>query len=82
MLKAYLTKHQVDFIKTHSLSYLLNLCSKIDSSFDKYKEKVASLMPYAVDVRYPDDFINPDEDEAKLALQSAKTIIAFVKTKL
>lgn len=54
-LKAYLIFHNVEFGKTHNLEYLLELCSKSDEDFQKVN--VGNLSFYAVEIRYPDDFI-------------------------
>ena len=56
-LKAFLIYNQKEFIRTHDLNLLRNLCSEIDSDF--------VILEFAVDYRYPDDSYIPELEEVK-----------------
>lgn len=64
----------IDFEKTHDLSALIALSSKVDESFKKMIESAERLTPYAVEARYPS--ILDEEltiDQAKEAVKIAQT---------
>lgn len=79
-LKAYLIFKQVEFDKTHNLEFLLEICIEIDSDFSEID--VGNLSFFAVEVRYPDDFYIPTEQEARECLEIARKVKEFVYTKL
>ena len=82
-LKAFLTYHQKRFGKTHNIAELIELCKEIDEDFEKlYDIKAESLTPYAVEIRYPDEFYFPSLEEAKEAIKIAEEVKSFVIEKL
>ena len=82
-LKAYLIFHGIEIRKTHDIAELIQLCSEIDSNFEKlYQMRVDDLTKYAVDIRYPDDFYMPTIEEANKCLEIAESVRNFVKGKL
>lgn len=82
MLKAFLLNYNIEFGKTHSIEYLIKLCSKIDKEFEKLYEIIEGLTEYAIDVRYPDEFYIPSIEEAKEAFDTATKVKEFVLRKL
>ena len=82
MLKAFLLNYNIEFGKTHSIEYLIKLCSKIDKEFEKLYEIIEGLTEYAIDVRYPDKFYIPSIEEAKEAFDTATKVKEFVLRKL
>uniref|UniRef100_A0A7V5XH28 HEPN domain-containing protein n=1 Tax=Thermodesulfobacterium geofontis TaxID=1295609 RepID=A0A7V5XH28_9BACT len=82
MLKAFLINHDIEFGRTHSIEYLIKLCSKVDKEFEKLYEITEGLTEYAVDVRYPEEFYIPSVEEAKEALNAATKVKEFVLRKL
>ena len=60
-LKAFLTFHNKEVIKTHSIEYLLNTCADFSDDFKQIEPN--DLSDYAVDVRYPAFIFNPDLEE-------------------
>jgi hypothetical protein len=44
--------------------------------------KVENLTPYATEIKYPEDFYFPSEEEAKEAIEVAEKVKAFVIEKL
>lgn len=81
-LKAFLTKEQIEFPKTHSIMTLINLCSEADSSFKEKLSNADILTDYAVEIRYPDEWYEPGIEEARKAYGLAKEVKEFVLDKL
>ena len=73
-LKAFLTWHQVEFRKTHSMGELLDLVAVVDASLADGLASATSLNPYGVEVRYPGDLPEPEPGEATEALALARTV--------
>jgi HEPN domain-containing protein len=76
-LKAYLTANQVEFPFIHNLEKLVELCAQRDAAFLSIKLLSQELTPYAVELRYDDEFW-PALETASQALKSALTIKDFV----
>jgi HEPN domain-containing protein len=54
-LKAFLTYHQIDFPKTHSIRRLLRLAGRVNKEIPEALRDAAWLTPFGVEARYPDD---------------------------
>jgi len=80
MLKAYLVGKGKEIRKTHSIEYLLEICSEIDTDFSNINPK--NLSDFAVDIRYPGDFYQPGDSEVLEYKQMAIEIKNMVETKL
>jgi len=63
-LKGFLTYHEIDFPKTHSLEDLVELCKQIEPGIETDLENIEILSSYGVEVRYPDEtyYDIPKED--------------------
>ncbi len=81
-LKAFLVRYQIEFPKTHSIMNLINLCSKVDSSFKEKLSHYDILTDYAVEIRYPGEWFEPTIEEAKEAYELALEVKKFVQNKL
>jgi len=73
-LKAYLTRHQVEFPRTHNIRQILSLISTVDAALAAELESASVLTPYGVDIRYPQDAPEPDLDEARNAFELARQV--------
>ena len=73
-LKAYLTWHQIEFPKTHSIAELLALTESVDSDLSSQLSTACALTPYGVEIRYPKEEPEPDHDEAVTALMLARQV--------
>ncbi len=82
LLKAFLIQNEVEFKRTHSLEYLIKLCSEIDKDFLILYDITGSLTNYAIEVRYPDDFYTPSKEEAEKAIEIVKTVKNIILNKL
>lgn len=80
-LKAYLTAHEIDFPFIHNLEKLVELCAQRDPSFLDLKALSQELTPYAVELRYDDEFW-PAIEIARQALDAALEIKHFVIDRL
>ncbi|MDR1963321.1 MAG: HEPN domain-containing protein [Planctomycetaceae bacterium] len=81
-LKAYLILHDIEPIRTHKLEKLCKICRQYDDSFSKFLEIGKIVSKYAVQPRYPDDFLNITETETEQALEYAQSIYDFCWTKI
>jgi len=80
-LKGYLTAHDTAFTRTHDLVELVTLCERIDPEFSRFLNAARILTPYAVRFRYPGGPLEPTIGEAEQALQLAREILLFVRSR-
>jgi hypothetical protein len=55
---------------------------QVDLSFAIIQRKAEKLTPFAVEIRYPDDFYMPTRQEAEEAFAIAKEIKTFISAKM
>jgi len=75
-LKAWLTFFRVPFPRTHDLVELLDLAAPHLLEMGRYRERLAELTEYAVELRYPDESFEPSRGESSQALSLAEEIVA------
>ena len=80
-IKAYLTAQEIEFPFIHNLEKLIELCARVDPSFMTVKTLGQELTPYAVELRYDEEFW-PSKQTARQALEAATTIRDFVLDRL
>jgi HEPN domain-containing protein len=80
MLKAWLIWHEAEFKPIHNIEVLLAACEKMDPSFMELRA-AEKLTPYAVQVRYADDFYVPPQAEMKEAAEITDRVEAFILSK-
>ncbi len=73
-LKAFLTRHQVEFPKTHDIGGLLDLIEPIDGSLSSSLRDTVILTDYGVGVRYPSDSPRVTISDAQQAIQLAEKV--------
>ncbi|MGH9446229.1 MAG: HEPN domain-containing protein [Terriglobia bacterium] len=81
-LKALLTFQGVEFPKIHDLVRLVDLAAPHSSAVSRYREDLAEITNYAVQARYPDEFVEPARDDAAKSLHVAMEIVKIVKTEV
>ncbi|TCL62323.1 HEPN domain-containing protein [Hydrogenispora ethanolica] len=81
-LKAYLIRLNMDFKKSHSLIYLLDLLKAQENVPDSIYGTAEILEDYGVEVRYPGNGIELDQEDIHEAYQAALRIKEFVKEKM
>ncbi len=81
--KAYLTLVDVRVTKTHDLEPILALCIDKDTKFERLdKDRIYELTFYAVEIRYPEEYIELSIDEARALYETAKEVKEFVVERL
>ncbi|OEU54854.1 MAG: hypothetical protein BA871_00990 [Desulfuromonadales bacterium C00003096] len=81
--KAYLTQVDVRVKKTHDLETILALCIEKDKKFERLdKDGIYELTFYAVEIRYPEEYIELRIDEARALYETAKEVKEFVVERL
>ncbi|MFH1117956.1 MAG: HEPN domain-containing protein [Pseudomonadota bacterium] len=73
-LKAALTRHQIEFPKTHAIEQLLDLLKQAEPETASALSEAAELTPYGVDIRYPGDQPEPDLAQSRRALELARKV--------
>jgi HEPN domain-containing protein len=81
-LKAYLIHLNINFKKSHSLNYLLDLIAGQETVPDSVYEVAEVLEDYSVEVRYPGNWNEINDDDIRGAYHSALKIKAFIKEKM
>lgn len=81
-LKAYLISQNRMFPFSHNLADIVDACMQFDPDFVLIQRKAETLTPYAVEIRYPDDFYMPTKAEAEEALSIAVEIRDFVLARI
>lgn len=81
-LKGFLVFHGKNFPFSHNLADLVVVCMEVDESFAAIRRKAETLTPFAVEVRYPDDFYMPTLQEAEDAYAIAEEIRNYVIVRL
>jgi len=78
ILKAYLAGSGQSAPRTHDLLLLLEKVLPLSGSADVLRDALAILMPYAVEIRYPDDWLMPSEDDSREARDSADRVLSWL----
>jgi HEPN domain-containing protein len=79
-LKAFLILKGKEFLLSHNIEYLLDLCSEFDSFFSEIDPKNLSI--FAVRARYPHDHFSPDKDEVEYYNRFTIAVRTFVLSKI
>lgn len=74
-IKAFLTWHDILFRKTHNLEEISQDRLHVDPTLEPTLKSAAPLTEYAWKYRYPGDPDSPPEEEARLALRLAESVV-------
>ena len=78
-IKGFLTFHEIDFPKTHSIEDLVLLCKDIAPSLESEIGNIEVLSIYAVETRYPSEiYYEIPEEKAHEAIDLAKKVKSVV----
>lgn len=77
-LKGFLVLHGQEFAKQHQLPYLLELCEKIDPSFNELRDNIFLLNRFYIETRYPGNVPDFSYQDAVRALKAATAVKTFV----
>jgi HEPN domain-containing protein len=78
-LKAYLTSIEVEFAKSHSIEYLLELMALSHPTVAEQLEGAIALTQYGVAVRYPGDLPDLSPPQAAEAVALARMVAERMK---
>ncbi len=78
-LKALLTLNQIQIPKIHDLVRLLELALPYLPELEDFREDFAEMSNYAVTVRYPEDWFEPDRKDTQHSLDVAEQVIIKIK---
>lgn len=81
-LKALLTRHQIEFPKTHELRRLLELLAGVEPQLAASLTAIKWLEPFGVDVRYPGDRPDTLPGDERRARELARMVRDAVLTVL
>ena len=73
-LKAFLTRHQIEFPKTHVIRRLLILLEPVDPAMAEALDDANWLSPFGADIRYPGDRAEALPGEEVRARQIAQKV--------
>jgi HEPN domain-containing protein len=79
LLKAYLVTKGVQPPFTHDLLLLLEHVLPHCADAERLRDDLASLMPYAVGARYPDESSTPTREDALEARQAAQHVLEWLR---
>ena len=82
LLKAYLVGRGCAYPFTHDLLFLLQHILPIQADAEALRDSLALLMPYAVEIRYPDDAFAPTEHDAQEAREAAEQVQSWLRSAL
>jgi HEPN domain-containing protein len=71
-IKAFLVRHQIEFVKTHDIAVLRKLVARVDPDLAKTLAPADALTPYGVEFRYPGDLPSVLRDEGEKAVRLAE----------
>lgn len=80
-LKAFLTRYQIAFTKTHDIQLLLNLAAQEDPLLKEELRSAVLLTPFGVEFRYPGEEV-ADLETAQKALREANRVKAAILARL
>jgi HEPN domain-containing protein len=82
-LKAFLTRHQIEFPKTHVIRRLLILLQPIDPTLAQALDEASWLSPFGAEIRYPGDRLETvpgDEVRAQRLAQKVRDAVMAALT--
>ncbi len=81
-LKAYLAFREQPIEKSHNLIYLCQTAISLRKDFESLLDAALLLNPYATMFRYPEGDLLPTEAELLIAIDSARSVLAFVQERI
>lgn len=82
LLKAYLVGKRRSYPITHDLFLILEKILSLNNEAEDLRDSLAILTPYAVEIRYPDNWHMPSEEDAKEARDAASNVLKWLKNAL
>jgi len=82
LLKAYLIGNGLIPPLTHDLLLVLEKILPLNKEAEKLRDPLAILMPYAVEIRYPDGWYMPTEADTREARKAADQVLRWLEDAL
>lgn len=82
LLKAYLVANGSFYPISHDLILILEKILPLNAGAEALRDDLALLMPYSVEIRYPDDWFMPTEEDAKEAREAVSRVMLWLKKAL
>ena len=79
LLKAYLAGMGESPPITHDLMRLLERILPSNPEAEELRDSLALLLPYAVEIRYPDDWFMPTAEDTQEAREAAESVVKWFK---
>jgi len=76
-LKASLVANDKSYPISHDLILILEKILLLNASAEGLRDDLALLMPYAVEIRYPDDWFMPTEEDTKEAREAVSHVMSW-----
>ncbi len=80
LLKAYLVANSDSYPTSHDLVLILEKILPLNAGAEVLRDDLALLMPYAVEIRYPDDWFMPTAGDAKEAREAVSRVLSWLQT--
>jgi len=80
-LKSFLVLKNEPVMKTHDLSFLAEICIKIDSDFESIIQSCEELTDYRISTRYPSN-IEINLADMKKAILDCEKVMQFIEKKI
>lgn len=82
ILKAYLAGNGEPYPFTHDLILILERILPLAPEAEALRDSLTILIPYAVEIRYPDEGFTPAEEDAEEARQAAEGVLRWLEKTL
>ncbi len=82
LLKAFLVGKGHPYSFTHDLLLLLEDILPLSTGAEALRDALSLLMPYAVEIRYPDDLFFPSQEDAQEAREAAEEVLSWFQEAL
>ncbi len=79
LLKAFLIAKNRPAPRTHDLLLLLEEALKSGDEAESLRDQLALLMPYAVEIRYPDEWFEPSVEDAREARFAVQKVLDWLR---
>ena len=81
-LKAFLVGKGQPYPITHDLLLILEKILPLNGDAENLRDTLAILMPYAVEIRYPDDWYMPSKEDAGEAMDAVNKVKQWLQKAL
>jgi hypothetical protein len=77
-----ITYHGISFPRTHHLVCLLDLSLPYCKQLDTFRESCALISNYAIEIRYPGDWVDPERKDTEEAILISRKILILIEKEI